>query len=109
MIPLLAASGASALVRTLGHVANQLKSNSAEGTQGQESSPAADFLKIARQTPAQRLHEKIMKKLNLTDEELSKMDPQEQARIRDLIKDEIKKELEAGGQSGVGVLKDMKV
>jgi hypothetical protein len=54
---------------------------------------AAEFLDYMKKTPAQRLHDDILKQLGLTEDEVDKLPPAERQKVEDKIADIIKKKL----------------
>jgi hypothetical protein len=67
------------------------------------------FLKEANKTPAQRLHEEILKELGITEQQFAAMDPKTKAAVEQKVQDKIKQLLQAKGDKGVGNFTDVKV
>lgn len=65
------------------------------------------FLTEAKKTPAERIREQILKKLELTEEDLAKMDDTQRKAVEDQIKQEILKQVQANGKAQTGVLADV--
>jgi len=66
-----------------------------------ENSVEADFLKEAKKTPAERLHEAMLEKLGLTEEQFKALDPDTEATVEESIRDEIAKLAKQNGDTGV--------
>jgi ABC-type transporter MlaC component len=64
------------------------------------------FLAYAKMTPAQRLHEQMLAKLGLTEEQFKAMSPADQQKIEDKIKDMIKKQFGDSGDAQTGLITD---
>jgi hypothetical protein len=71
-----------------------------------ESSVEADFLKYAKMTPFDRMRAGILKSMNLTEDDLAKMSPDQQKAVEEKIRDAIEKQLEKQGQK-TGSLVDL--
>jgi TPP-dependent pyruvate/acetoin dehydrogenase alpha subunit len=69
----------------------------------------AEFLKEARKTPAERLHEALLKKLGLTEEEFAALDPQSKAAVEEAVKSEIVKQAQAKSEKSLGLFTDVSV
>jgi hypothetical protein len=67
----------------------------------EEKSVEANFLKEAKKTPAERLHEALLKKLGLTEEQFKALDPDTKASVEQAIRDEIAKLAKQKGDTGV--------
>jgi hypothetical protein len=65
------------------------------------NSVEADFLKEAKKTPAERLHEAMLKKLGMTEEEFQALDPDTKAEVEKSIREEIAKLAKQNGDTGV--------
>jgi hypothetical protein len=79
---------------------------SAEETTG--SKAADEFLAFMKKTPEERLRDQILKSLNMTEEDLEKMSPQERAGVEQKIKDIIKQKLTPDGEAQFGDAADGK-
>ncbi|TCR62281.1 hypothetical protein [Bosea sp. BK604] len=91
-------------------LADALKRGSTLTSKAAETATAeAKFLKYAQMTPAERLHQQMLAKFGVTEEEFQKMDPKAQAELAGKIRDEILKQLNAGGDKRTGMLADIKV
>jgi hypothetical protein len=74
-------------------------SNSASASQ--DNSVVQDFLNYAKESPADRLRDSILKSMGLTQEQLDKMPPAQRQAIEKKIEDIIKQKLQQnGGQPG---------
>lgn len=71
-----------------------------------ESSVEADFLKYAKMTPFDRMRAGILKSMNLTEDDLAKMSPDQRKAVEEKIRDAIEKQLEKQGQKA-GSLVDL--
>jgi hypothetical protein len=67
----------------------------------EEKSVEANFLKEAKKTPSERLHEALLKKLGLTEEQFKALDPGTKAEVEKSIRDEIAKLAKQKGDTGV--------
>jgi hypothetical protein len=65
------------------------------------------FLKLAKQTPIERMRSAILKKMDLTEEDLQAMDPKTRAEIEKTIREEIAKQMQANGDKSAGLLTDL--
>ena len=66
-----------------------------------EKSVEAEFLKEAKKTPAERLHDAILKKLGMTEEEFNALDPKTKAEVENSVREEIAKLAKQNGDTGV--------
>jgi TPP-dependent pyruvate/acetoin dehydrogenase alpha subunit len=66
-----------------------------------EKSVEAEFLKEAKKTPAERMHEAMLKKLGLTEEQFQALDPETKAAVEESIREEIAKQAKQTGDTGV--------
>nr|WP_047573664.1 hypothetical protein [Methylobacterium sp. ZNC0032] len=75
------------------------------------SSTEAEFLKIARMTPEERVQAALLAKLGMTEEEFNKLDAQAKADVMSKIRDEMLKHMEAKGENAkkTGALADISV
>ena len=74
-------------------------SNSAASSQ--DNSVVQDFLNYAKESPAERLRDSILKSMGLTQEQLDKMPPAQRQAVEKKIEDIIKQKLQQnGGQPG---------
>ena len=71
----------------------------------------AEFLKIARMTPEERVQAALLAKLGMTEDEFNKLDAQAKADVMTKIRDEMLKQMEAKGENATktGALADIKV
>jgi hypothetical protein len=67
----------------------------------EEKSVEANFLKEAKKTPAERLHEALLKKLGLTEEEFQALDPEAKAAVEEAMREEVAKLAKQKGDTGV--------
>ena len=77
-----------------------------EGSASKKSSVEADFLKYAKMTPFDRMRAGILKSMNLTEDDLAKMSPDQRKAVEEKIRDAIEKQLEKQGQK-TGSLVDL--
>jgi hypothetical protein len=77
-----------------------------EDSASKKSSVEADFLKYAKMTPFDRMRAGILKSMNLTEDDLAKMSPDQQKAVEEKIRDAIEKQLEKQGQK-TGSLVDL--
>ncbi len=75
------------------------------------SSTEAEFLKIARMSPEERVQAALLAKLGMTEEEFNKLDAQAKADVMSKIRDEMLKHMEAKGGTAnkTGALADIRV
>ena len=75
------------------------------------SSTEAEFLKIARMSPEERVQAALLAKLGMTEEEFNKLDAQAKADVMTKIRDEMLKQMEAKGENvkKIGSLADISV
>jgi len=85
--------------------------SSSASTAAKSSSTEADFLKIARMTPEERVQAAILAKLGMSEEQFNKLDPRAKADVMNKIRDEMLKQMEAKGESPnkTGALADIRV
>lgn len=89
---------------------NESGSNSAPAS---ATSPSieAEFLKIARMTPEERVQAALLAKLGMSEDEFNKLDAQAKADVMTKIRDEMLKQMEAKGENAnkTGALADIRV
>lgn len=75
------------------------------------SSVEAEFLKIARMTPEERVQAALLAKLGMSENEFNKLDAQAKADVMTKIRDEMLKQMEAKGENAkkTGALADIRV
>ena len=75
------------------------------------SSAEAEFLKIARMTPEERVQAALLAKLGMSEDEFNKLDAQAKADVMTKIRDEMLKQMEAKGENATktGALADIRV
>ena len=73
-------------------------SSSSADTSTNSNSVTAEFMKIAKMTPAQRMREQILKSMHLTEADLAAMTPAERSDVEKKIAEMIKERL--AGQTG---------
>ena len=73
------------------------------------SSVEAAFLKEANKTPAERLHDEILKELGISEQQFAAMDPKTKAAVEQNVQDMSRQLLQAKGDKGVGNFTDVKV
>jgi hypothetical protein len=77
------------------------------------SSPSteAEFLKIARMSPEERVQAALLAKLGMTEDEFNRLDAQAKADVMSKIRDEMLKQMEVKGESATktGALADISV
>lgn len=71
----------------------------------------AEFLKIARMTPEERVQAALLAKLGMSEDEFNKLDAQAKADVMSKIRDEMLKQMEAKGENAnkTGALADIRV
>lgn len=77
--------------------ASMIELQSGEETSGSKAADA--FMAWMRKSPEERLRDQILKALNITEEDLEKMSPQDRAGIEQKIKDIIKEKLAPDGEA----------
>ncbi|MDY0028489.1 MAG: hypothetical protein RBR86_00955 [Pseudobdellovibrionaceae bacterium] len=87
---------------------NKTTSTSASSSiaSGHSNSAIAEFLEYQKMTPEEKLRDAILKKLDLTEEDLAALSPEERAKVEEKIKEMIKQEIE-NNMAKKGVLVDM--
>lgn len=70
------------------------------------SSAIAEFLEYQKMTPEEKLRDAILKKLDMTEEELAALPPEERAKVEEKIKEMMKQEIE-NNMAQKGVLVDL--
>ncbi len=90
---------------------SQQASGAAASSSVSSSSTEAEFLKIARMTPEERVQAALLAKLGMSEEEFNKLDAQAKADVMTKIRDEMLKQMEARGESAkkTGALADISV
>jgi hypothetical protein len=86
--------------------ASMIALQSGEETTG--SKAADEFLAFMKKTPEERLRDQILKSLNITEDDLAKMSPEERAGVEEKIKDIIKQKLTPDGEAQSGDAADSK-
>lgn len=66
-----------------------------------------EFLDYAKMTPAQKMRAAMLGKLNVTEEQLKAMTPEERKKIEDKIKDMIKQQVENDPKMKTGSILDV--
>jgi len=66
-----------------------------------------EFLDYAKMTPAQKMRAAMLGKLNVTEEQLKAMSPEERKKIEDKIKDMIKQQVENDPKMKTGSILDV--
>jgi TPP-dependent pyruvate/acetoin dehydrogenase alpha subunit len=74
--------------------------------QAQPKSAEDEFLEIAKKSPLERMRDKIMQDMNVSDEQLAQMTPEEQQAVGDEIKRRIMESLQASTDAGQVVDKE---
>ncbi|BCB19573.1 hypothetical protein [Bosea sp. ANAM02] len=87
------------------------KQDAAASSSVSSSSTEAEFLKIARMSPEERVQAALLAKLGMTEEEFNKLDAQAKADVMSKIRDEMLKQMEAKGETAkkIGALADISV
>ena len=75
-------------------------SNASTPAAASSSSTEAEFLKIARMTPEERVQKALLDKLGMTEEEFNKLDSKAKADVMSKIRDEMLRQLDALRQTG---------
>jgi hypothetical protein len=70
---------------------------------------AQKFLEYANMTPAERLQAEMLNQLGLTEDQFKAMDPADQQKVMDKIRELIKQQAQNGGNPRTGLLTDMSV
>ena len=86
---------------------NLLRPSSSNAKVASGKTAEAEFLEFAKKTPAEHMHDAMLKKLGLTQEEFDKMDPEAQRAVTEKINEEIKKQVEASGTKRTGMIADI--
>lgn len=91
--------------------AAQNESSSSVPASATSSSTEAEFLKIARMTPEERVQAALLAKLGMSEDEFNKLDAQAKADVMTKIRDEMLKQMEAKGEKAkkTGALADIRV
>lgn len=86
-------------------------SSSGASVSATSSSAEAEFLKIARMTPEERVQAALLAKLGMTEDEFNKLDSKAKADVMSKIRDEMLKQMQAKGESAnkTGALADIRV
>lgn len=71
-------------------------------------SPRADFLEIARQTPAERMRAALLARMGLKEKDLAGMTADQREAVENKIKEMIKADFEAGADKRPGRIVDLK-
>lgn len=66
-----------------------------------------EFLDYAKMTPAQKMRAAMLGKLNVTEEQLKAMSPEERKKVEDKIKDMIKQQVENDPKMKTGSILDV--
>ena len=67
-----------------------------------------NFLDYAKETPAQRMRDSILKSMGLTEADLNSMDPAKRKAVEDMITQKIKDAAEAAAKQGkTGLVADL--
>jgi TPP-dependent pyruvate/acetoin dehydrogenase alpha subunit len=74
---------------------------------GEKESVETQFLKLAKQSPVERMRGAILKKMGLTEEDLQAMDPKTRAEIEKTIREEIARQLKEQCEQSSGLLTDL--
>ncbi len=85
-----------------------------ERKQGSASLPAsssveADFLKLARMTPEERVQKAILDKLGMTEEQFNRLDAKAKADVMAKARDEMLRQMEKRAELRTGALADLTV
>lgn len=70
-------------------------------------SAEASFLTEAKKTPAERIREQILKQMDMTEEDLAKLDDKARAAVEDEIKQKMLQMAQQNGKKEVGVIADI--
>lgn len=75
------------------------------------TSTEAEFLKIARMTPEERVQAALLTKLGMTEEQFNKLDSKAKADVMSKIRDEMLRQMQAKGEDRpkTGALADIRV
>ncbi len=81
-------------------------SSSTASTASKSSNAIAEFLEYQKMSPEEKLRDAILKKLDMTEEELAALPPEERAKVEEQIKEMMKQEIE-NNMAQKGVLVDL--
>jgi TPP-dependent pyruvate/acetoin dehydrogenase alpha subunit len=93
-----AKSGSSAAASKPSATNNGGLSQASDDSASGDSSVEQDFLNYAKMNPFDRIRASILKSMNLTEADLAKMTPEQQAAVEQKIRDAIEKQLKQKGQ-----------
>jgi len=81
---------------------------SAAGRNSGAASAVSDFLSYAKETPAQRMRDAILKSMGLSEQDLQNMSPEKRKAVEDAIAQKIKDAAEQAAQKGkTGLVADV--
>jgi TPP-dependent pyruvate/acetoin dehydrogenase alpha subunit len=81
---------------------------SAAGRNSGASSAVSDFLGYAKQTPAQRMRDSILKSMGLSEDDLKAMSPEKRKAVEDAITKRIEQAAEDAAKKGkTGLVADV--
>jgi len=90
----------------------ELKQDSSASTAASSSSSSsteAEFLKIARMTPEERVQKAILDKLGMTEEQFNKLDSKAKADVMARVREEMLRQMEAKNERRTGAFADISV
>lgn len=87
------------------------KQDSTASTAASSSSTSteAEFLKIARMTPEERVQKAILDKLGMTEEQINKLDSKAKADVMARVREEMLRQMEAKNERRTGAFADISV
>ncbi|MGO4405004.1 hypothetical protein AB4Z10_12155 [Bosea sp. RAF48] len=85
------------------------KQDSTASTAASSSSTEAEFLKIARMTPEERVQKAILDKLGMTEEQFNKLDSKAKADVMAKVREEMLRQMEAKNERRNGAFADIRV
>jgi hypothetical protein len=109
-------SGASILASLAASTLSKINAATAAKPAGSSSDPLAavpaktakdEFMDYAKMTPAQKMRASMLGKLNVTEEQLKAMSPEERKKVEDKIKDLIKQQVENDPKMKTGSILDV--
>ncbi len=85
------------------------QSSASIGAAANSASAVDDFMTYMKETPAQKMRDKIVASLGLTDAKIAKMSPKDRAAVEQRIADILKQEMKDAVNAKTGILADVKV
>lgn len=105
---ILASLAASTLAKVNALTATKPAASSSDPLAAAPAQSAKDeFLDYAKMTPAQKMRAAMLGKLNVTEEQLKAMSPEERKKVEDKIKDMIRQQVENDPKMKTGSILDV--